>query len=173
VWRSIRHSGLDERFTVPHLLRGFTLVELVIVLALVSILSVAAVSRFVSMSALNNQVFYDDLMTSVRYAQKFAIGTGCHTQVNLTNTTLTLTQRTNCTAGAFTVAVVDPGNRSASSFTRVAPTGITIITGGGVWPIYFNGLGQASQVSNSAVNTFTVTVGTRTFTIVGETGFTQ
>lgn len=152
---------------------GFTLVELVLVIALLGILGAVAFPKFFTLTPYTNRFFYDDVRSSLRYAEKYAVGTGCHTQVNITATTLTLNRRSNCTSGSFTAAVVDPSNPAATSYTRTAPTGITMTTGGGSWPFYFDALGVARQVSDTTINTFTVTVGTQTITVYGMTGYVQ
>lgn len=142
-------------------------------IAVLGILSAVALPKFFSTSPYSSRFFYDDVLASIRYAARYAIGTGCHTQVSLSSTTLTLTQRASCTSGAFTVALPDPSNLSGNQYIRTAPSGTTVSTGGGTWPFYFNGLGQAIQTSNNQINNFTVTIDTRTITVTGQTGFTQ
>jgi MSHA pilin protein MshC len=152
---------------------GFTLVELVIVLVLVGILSVAVGPKFFDLHTFSSRFFYDDVMSSIRYAQKFAVATGCHAQVNITSTTLTLTQRANCITGAFVMAIPDPGNLNAISFTRAAPGGVAMNLVTGTWPLFFDGLGRAKQVNNNIVSNFSLTVDARTISIIGETGYTE
>jgi MSHA pilin protein MshC len=152
--------------------QGFTLIELVIVLVLIGILSVAVVPRLFDVHIFSSRFFYDDVLTSIRYAQKFAVATGCHVEVNVTATALTLTQRANCTTGAFIAAVPDPGSLNATGFTRAAPSGVNMTTVLGTWPLYFDGLGRAKQIDNTVSN-FSLTVDSRTISIMGETGFTE
>lgn len=155
------------------LLLGFTIIELVIVMALLGILSAVAMPRFFDTSAYYSRLFYDEVISSIRYAQKYSIGTGCHTQVEITATTLTLSRRVSCTTGDFTLSVKDPSTAGSSAFIRTAPTGITMSTGGGSFPMYFNSLGQAKQVSDDVISNFSVIVDTRTINITGQTGYTE
>ena len=57
----------------PDGLRGFTLVELVMVMVLAAVLAIFAVPRFISMSDFNARGFHDETLTLLRYAQKTAI----------------------------------------------------------------------------------------------------
>lgn len=155
--------------------RGFTLIELVMILVIVGILSVAVVPRYFSTPTYNKQVFYDEIINSVRYARKLAVGSGTHVQVSVTSTSITLQRRTegaNCAAATFT-AITDPATQS-SGYVKQAPSGVTL-TFSADWPIYFDGLGRALRASTCAVissDTITV-VGGNTTTVVGETGFVQ
>lgn len=157
---------------------GFTTIELVMVMVIAGILAVAAAAKFATQSTYTNRFFYDDIISSIRYAQIYAVGTGCHIQVSVTASTLTLAQAASCSTGAFSVGVVDPNNPGATSYTRTAPSGsgltITGITGD--WPIYFDALGRAHRADNSVGNNpnpYTLTVGERNISVIGETGFTQ
>jgi MSHA pilin protein MshC len=53
--------------------RGFTLVELVMVISIIGLLAVVAIPRFQDRSAFDNAGFRDQTMAALRYAQKAAI----------------------------------------------------------------------------------------------------
>lgn len=146
--------------------RGFSLVELVTVLAIVGALAAVALPRFVDQQAIKVRGFYDEALSAARYAQKFAVATGCEVQLSVAAGVYTLNQRaTTCSTGAFTRAVVHPGSRAAT-FTGTVPPDITFTMTAS--PVVFDALGKTTDGT-----TRTVTVGTRTFQIVGATGYAQ
>jgi Tfp pilus assembly protein FimT len=145
-------------------------------MVIISALMILAGPKFFSTSVYQQQVYYDQLLNSIRYARALAIGTGNHIQVSLTNSSITLQQRvegSSCVTGTTFLPVLDPVTRS-SGFVKNAPGAITINFSSN-WPIYFNGLGQAFSATNCVViNAATVNVvGGNTLTVFGETGFVQ
>lgn len=78
---------------------GFSFMEIVAVLILVGILSVSAVSRL-NVTSLREASFQQELLSAIRFAQKFAIASGCDVQVDIDAVadTYTLSLRTDVTA---------------------------------------------------------------------------
>ncbi len=148
--------------------RGFTLAELVVVIAIIGALAAAAIPRFVDQQTFQERGFYDEFLSAARYAQKFAVTTGCEVQLSISGSTYVLNQRaTNCTAGGFTRLVVHPGGRDSTvSFTGTAPAGLAFSIS--LSPVVFDALGKTTDGI-----TRTVTVGAKSFQIVGATGFVQ
>ena len=143
------------QFNVNHIhQRGFTLVELIIVILLVGILAINVGTRFFSNSSFADRNVADELIEAIRYAQHLAMSRGGGIQVVTTATRYTV-QQTDTTAipnpnrtGDYSVAI--PSNSSLSATT-----------------ITFNGLGQptpATDTNISVSSSFTITV-------EGETGY--
>lgn len=160
---------------------GFTLTELAIVMAMIAILAAVAIPKYGSNTAFNTRFFYDDVMSSIRYAQRYAVATGCHIEFlpNFGGGTLELRQAHNCSSGAFDITAVPDPTFNTGTYTRTAPTGATFSSASS-FPIYFDSLGRAHNtpvsnngVDNGVLTTAVITVGTRTITISGETGFAQ
>lgn len=155
--------------------RGFTLIELVMVIIIIGILSVSALPRFFSLSTYQQWVYYTEVLNSICYARKLAVASGTHVQVTLTATSIGLQRRiegATCTAGTTFQPITDPAFRGAS-YLKAAPSGVTL-TASSNWPLYFDSLGQAIRASDcTVVNADLVTVGSRTITVIGATGFTQ
>jgi MSHA pilin protein MshC len=160
-------------------LKGFTIIELVMVLVIAGIMAVVATSKFFSTIDYDRRVYYDEVLNSIRYARKLAVATNAHVQVDLTSTSITVRNRiegSNCTTGTTFSPVTDPANR-ISGYVKTAPGPVTL-TFSANWPIYFNGLGQALRASNCTVltsaapGTVTIVNGNKV-TVTGETGFVQ
>ena len=156
--------------------KAFALIELVAILVIISVLSIIAVPIFFSTSTYQALTYHDELLNSIRYARKLAVATGGHFEVSLTSTSLTLQQRiegSSCSNGTTFQAVVDPSNNS-SGYVKNAPGSITL-SSSSQWPIYFDGLGRANQASTCSTlsSNATITIGSKTITVVGETGFAQ
>jgi len=142
--------------------RGFTLVELVVVILILGILSINVGARFLSGSAFADRQVADELIEAIRYAQHVAMSRGGNIQV-VTNATTYRVQEITCASppcpipnpnrsGNYTVTI--PGNSLLSATT-----------------ISFNGLGQPTPNANSDI-----TVGNPiafTITVEGETGYAR
>lgn len=155
---------------------GFTLVEMVSALVIVGILSVAALPRFFSLTSYYKAVYYQEILSTLRYARKLAIATGGRIQVTVTSNSIALQRRiegSNCTTGTTFQPVTDPATQAAS-YLKSAPGNVTLTVSSN-WPLYFDGLGQANQASTcSLINSGTLSiVGGNTVTVIGATGFVQ
>ncbi len=105
---------------------GFTLIELVVVVLLLGILSVFAMGRLFDQNQFAARGFFDDSVNAVRFAQKFAMSSGCDVRVSLSATGFVLNQRvTSCAVGAFTRTVVNPADR-ANPYQNNQIAGLTI-----------------------------------------------
>jgi len=148
-----------------HAIAGFTTVELVLVIVIIGILGAIAGPRFFGTSAFDERAYYDELASSVRYAQKVSVASGCRVRVNLTASTYELRQQAalggHCDASdlSFPVPVLLPHGQAVSG---VAPTGITAAP---PVVIVYDGVGRTNLASNQVI-----TVGSRSMLIEAESG---
>ena len=89
-----------------HSQRAFTLIELVTVILIVGILAVAVAPRFLDRAGLDNRGFYDQVISTVRYAQKTAIAQRqfvCVSFPTASQITLNWGPTNNCVGGVLTL----------------------------------------------------------------------
>jgi MSHA pilin protein MshC len=146
--------------------QGFTLIELVMVIVLLGILSATALPKFFAVSGYQQQVFFDDTLSAVRYAQKLAVATGCKVQVSVNADTYVLNQpaaRSQCLSNSavFSLPVRNPGTGEAS-FTH-SETGVSLTAAPAAF--YFDALGRASA------DVLLTIAGVKTIAVVRDTGF--
>ena len=142
--------------------RGFTLVELAVILLLVGILAIFVVPGFRSVAVFDTRGFADQVGAALRFAQKAAIAQRRTVCVTLAVDSLTLTQSTAPPpSAACGAALTIPG---ASGNVLNAPAGVTLSPGN----LLFTALGQA--VPGTTV-TVTGEPPPRIITVEGETGY--
>jgi MSHA pilin protein MshC len=64
--------------------RGFTIVELVVVIVILGIISAVAAPRFFDLQDYQKIAFKDELVSALRFAQKRAVASGKKVEVNIT-----------------------------------------------------------------------------------------
>ncbi|MDO8412594.1 MAG: type II secretion system protein [Gallionellaceae bacterium] len=106
--------------------RGFTLVELITIIVILGILAVAAAPRFFDRSVFDSRGFYDQVIATVRYAQKTAIAKHrfvCVTFPAINKISLTYGLTNACSSGALTSPSGEPYPlvSSNASFSSLPP----------------------------------------------------
>lgn len=145
--------------------RGYTVVELVLVIVILAILGTLAGPRFFDNAAFDERAYLDELAASLRYAQKVAIASGCRVRADIDTASYTLTQQSpqagHCDPAdaSFPVPVRlstgDVMNGSAPAGIVTAPA-LTLI---------YDALGRTNLAANQ-----TFSVGGRTLVVQAESG---
>ena len=136
------------------------------VIVLLGILSATALPKFFDFSSYQQQVFFDDTLGAIRYAQKLAVATGCKVQVSINANAYVLNHpadRSQClsSSAVFSLSVRNPGTGEAS-YTH-SESGVSLTSNPTTF--YFDALGRASADVALTV------AGVKTITVVRDTGF--
>ena len=143
--------------------RGFTIVELIMMMIIVGILAAVAAPRFFNASDFQSRGFADQVQATLRYAQKEAIAQHRFVCVSFTSNSITLTINTTATCPGGNLVSL-----SGSTTTSITanPASITFAALPAVF--YFDALGKPSFAANQ---TITVNNAPDSIVVEAETGY--
>jgi MSHA pilin protein MshC len=144
--------------------RGFTLIELIMVMVIVGILAVVVAPRFFDANVFKSRGFADQVQASLRYAQKAAIAQHRNVCVAMTASDITLKiASVSGAASACDTNLVLPGQ--ATNKISTPSTAITLSPA--TASFIFDALGKP----NVAQNTITISGATNNIVVEAETGY--
>lgn len=153
--------------------RGFTMNELVMVLVIGGILAAYVVPRLGTFMGVRDGAWRDSLASSMRMAQKFAVGHRRLVCANITNTTVSLRI---ATANPATACDTDlPGPDGSSVFARAGNNNATTVVSAGGAPasgLFFQPDGRVTTdgAGTNAVDWTITSTAAAPIAIFGETG---
>lgn len=145
--RSPRGCGMRQR--------GFTLIELIMVIVILGVLAVVAAPRIFNSNDFNARGFHDETLALLRYAQKVAIAQRRTVCVAFTSTSATLTMASaastfNCTTAT---ALAGPNGTPAVNAKPGVTFNPTSPATPSNWNFNFDGLGRPIDASGAAIVT--------------------
>lgn len=155
--------------------RGFTLIELIMVIVLLGVLAVFAAPRLFNSSDFYARGFHDETLALLRYAQKAAIAQRRTVCVAFTSSSATLSIARNAATSTCDMPLTGP-NQNCTTGTPAGAKGCTTAKSGVLYSAHpsslsFNGLGQPVATSLSVQVANNGTPIASTVTIEAETGY--
>ncbi len=150
---------------------GFTLIELVMIILVLSILAVYVAPKF-DITIFRNSNFLLQAKSSIRYAQKQAVASGCNVELNI-NASGCNVEWSNPSADsscpADTTPINSPSNGSANFCNNSTPSATP--TGGN---FRFDNIGRPMDTSDNLLAIAkSIVIGDRTILVEAETGYTH
>lgn len=152
--------------------RGFTMVELIMVMVMVSVVAVFVLPKLDSALGMRDGAWHDEVLSTMRYAQKSSVAHRRLVCATVAGTSITLTIATVNPASACTASLtglngtaVFASTSNSSAATAVSPVGV----------IYFQPDGRVTTDgagASSATRTISMS-GADSVTVNGETGHVQ
>lgn len=143
--------------------RGFTLVELILVIVVIGILAAVVGPRFFNRQVFDDRLYAEEVRAGLRHAQKLALAGGCRIRFTLNSSGYQLLRDADCdvTTNDFTAAVIDPASGQAP-YAGTPPGGTTLSN---AFSVDFDSLGRPSQAVSETLG------GSHAIRVEAETGF--
>jgi len=145
--------------------RGFTLIELIMVMVVVGILAVVVVPRFFDADVFRSRGFADQVQATLRYAQKEAIAQHRNVCVAMTASDITLT-----IANAIPSLATSPCNTNLAlpgqATNKISTPSAAITLSPATASFVFDALGKPS-----VANTIVISGATNNIVVEAETGY--
>lgn len=138
--------------------RGFTLVELILVIVIAGILAAVVGPRFFDRQVFDDRLYVEAVRAALRHGQKQALAGGCRIRFSLDTSGYQLLRDADCDSSTndFTAAVRDPAS-GQTPYAGSAPAGIALTPAGG-FSVIFDSLGRADTAIGASIGGHAVSV---------------
>lgn len=138
--------------------RGFTIVELIMVIMILGIISAVAVPRFFDRKVFDERFYFEEALSTVRYGQKLAVASGCPIAFQIDSSGYSLSY-SGGDCGVMSVGI---------DYVKSLPTGVAVTK---TLAISFTSLGSVNEACPGG--RCVATIGSHTFTVHAATGFIE
>lgn len=150
---------------------GFTLIELIMIIFLISILAIYATPKL-NLSNFRESGFFLQAISAVRYAQKQAIASGCHVEVDVNASGCYLSWSNpvaDAACPADAASITNPADNNTNFCNDSTPAANPV--GGN---FRFDEIGRPTNTSDNLLTTAQdIGISTRTIRVEAETGYTH
>jgi MSHA pilin protein MshC len=150
--------------------RGFTLIELVMVIVMLGVLAVFAVPKMSGPSAFNVRGFHDETLAYLRYAQSTAVAQRRTVCVVFTSNAVQLSLASLSTPYVCLASAKLAGPRGEPQASATAKSGVNYEKGLAPSAFFFDALGQPVDATGSTLAKQTLHVTDDLVTTVNDTG---
>lgn len=163
-----------QSFPVPRRSRGFTLVELIVVMILLGILAVMVLPRLAGSMAFSEAGFHSEVVAALRYGQKTAVSHRRLVCAQLTATTVRLQIAAANPAAACGAALLRAPN-GADDFASTTATSLALTAGGLPATVFFQPDGRiTTDAAGTGLWAAGITIANMpVITVVGATGYVE
>ena len=140
-------------------MRGFSLIELIVVIVVMAVLVGVAVPRFFGQATFEAPAYAQELASAARYAQKLAVTSGCPVNFSVTAAGYALLQPQATTppcTGTLDMTLPALHPATGEGFTGATPTGVAI--GGTLGTVQFSAAGVPSAAAAYTVAGLSITI---------------
>lgn len=147
--------------------RGFTMVELIMVIVILGILAAVVGPRFFDRQVFDERLYFEESLTAVRYAQKLALASGCPIRARIDSGGYALSYTGACGSLAAGTPVSNP---SGGSYAAGLPSGVSVAQS---LDVTFNSRGCVAAGSICASGVQTGRIGEFSLAVHADTGFVE
>ena len=147
--------------------RGFTMVELIMVIVILGILAAVVGPRFFDRQVFDERLYFEQSLSAVRYAQKLALSSGCPIRARIDASGYALSYAGACGAIAAGTPVSDP---AGGSYAAGLPSAVNVQQ---ALDVTFNSRGCVAAGSECGTGIQLARIGGFGLAVHAQTGFVE